>query len=126
MNDAVFQNILDSLGTVLPSKWEKVIFRADYTDGSYSMKFYVDYGNGDYIDCFKLGTPSKQQILSAFRSINKDIAVERQGLSAKEKWSVMTMAIEQSGKFKADFDYTDISKNIISYQTAWEKRYLGK
>ena len=124
MNEPVFQDIVNALSEILPPKWNRVIYRADYTAGSYSMKYYIDLGDGEYTDCFKLGTPSRQQIISTFRSIHKIIAADRQSLDEKGKWSVMTMMIDSSGKFKADFDYTDISENPISYQKDWEQRYL--
>ena len=126
MNETIFQSVVDGLRPILPEKWESVIYRADYTEGSYSMKYYVDFGDGKYIDCFKLEKLSKQQILATFRSINKTISTERQNLPDKERWSVMTMMIAPSGRFKTDFDYRDISENMISYQAEWEQRYLGK
>lgn len=125
MGDSIFQSIIDILTDILPAKWERLIYRADYAEGSYSMKYYVDLGDKKYTDCFKLGTPSKSQILATFRKLNTIIAPDRQTLSSKEKWSVMTIKIEPSGKFKADFDYTDISERPISYQESWEKKYLN-
>ena len=116
---------MDILADILPAKWERLVYRADYTEDSYSMKYYVDLGKKKYTDCFKLGTPSKSQILATFRKLNTIIAPDRQALSSKEKWSVMTIKIESSGKFKADFDYTDISERPISYQESWEKKYLN-
>ena len=124
MNDLMFQDIMDILADILPQKWARAVYRADYTEGSYSMKYYVDLGDGEYTDCFKLGTPTKSQVLSAFRAMNEKIITYRQSLSDKEKWSVLTMTVDSSGKFKADFDFTNISEIPVSYQTDWENRYL--
>lgn len=124
MNEKLFQIIFDKLQEVVPVKWNKIVFYAGYTKGSYSMKYYVDMGNGKYIDCFSLDGISNMQLMKLFVSIDKEIAEVRTKLEELEKWNVLTMIIDSNGSFKTDFDYNDISDNSISYKKDWKKRYL--
>lgn len=124
MDSKFFQDIYNRLEPVLPEKWEKVIFRADYTEGSYSMKFYVDFGDGVYVDCYSFSGISKSQLIKVFVTIDKVISPEREKLTKEKKWSVLTMIIDAKGDFKTEFDYSDISESSIEYQAKWEKKYL--
>ncbi|MBR4329994.1 MAG: DUF600 family protein, partial [Candidatus Riflebacteria bacterium] len=54
MNQAIYQTIFDKLQNYLPEKWNKLVFFAGYTDGSYSMKYYIEKGDNKYIDCFNI------------------------------------------------------------------------
>ena len=124
MNELNFQKIVDILQTVFPNKWVKVIFYAEYTSGSFSMKYYADLGNGTYVDCYSATDKSKAQFIKTFMAIDKEIAPVRKTLDEKQKWSVMTIKIEANGEFKAFFDYTNIEGNILQFHDEWEKKYL--
>lgn len=124
MDNEIFQKIYDVLADLLPVKWTKVIYRADYTEGSYGMKYYVAGDDGKFIDCYSLPGISRSQILQAFKEINKFLSPSRASLSEKDRWSVFTMIVSGDGSFKTDFDYTDISESAIAYMEEWEKKYL--
>lgn len=125
MDKEIFQGIYEKLSPVLPQDWKTVIFRADYTESSYSMKFYIDSGNGTYVDCYNLTNTSKTVLIKVFMAVDGIISAERRKLQEKDRWSVMTVIVSSDGKFKSDFDYRDISENMISYQDEWEKKYLA-
>ena len=124
MDNGIFQKVYDVLASLLPVKWQKVIFRADYTEGSYGMKYYVAGDDGRFIDCYSLPGVSRPQIIQAFKEINKTLSSSRTNLSEKDRWSVLTMTINADGSFKTDFDYADISESAIAYMEEWEKKYL--
>ena len=124
MNEQVFQDVFDKLQDVLPAGWKKVIFYAGYTDGSYSMKFYTDCGDGIFTDCFSFKEVGKAQLIKLFMDIDKVLGQERKELEQKSRWSVMTMIVDANGSMKTEFDYTDISENAIAYEQEWKKRYL--
>lgn len=124
MNSKLFQDIFDLLIDVLPENWEKLVFMAGYTEGSYSMKYYVQIGESDYIDCFKLGNIDNLQLLQLFIKLNNIISPERSSLQESEKWNVLSMTVDSDGKMKTDFDYTDISNDVITYEDEWKKKYL--
>lgn len=123
MNNDLYQNIFDVLVDVLPSDWNKVAFMAGYTKGSYSMKYYVKTENGDYLDCFEIGNIDNIQILELFMKLDKIISQERSSLK-EEKWNVISMVVDSTGKMKTDFDYSDISENMIEYENQWKQKYL--
>lgn len=125
MNEKLFQSIFDKINDVLPNQWNRVVFFAGYTKGSYSMKFYVDNGNGEYIDCFSLNNINKPQLIQLFISIDKIISQERNKIDEKNRWTVLSMIVDSNGIMKTEFDYVDISEKAISYEQDWKKKYLN-
>ena len=123
MSEIIFQSIFDKLQEVLPSSWEKVVFYASYTSGSYSMKYYVKNGI-ETIDCFSQPGVNKMQLVKVFMAIDKELAPVSKSLAPTELWSVMTMIVDGSGNMKTHFDYADISENVIEHTRNWEQQYL--
>lgn len=122
MKDIPYQDIFDTLQEVLPDDWRKVVFYAEYGENSYSMKYFVDTGNGEYTDCFKLKDISKQDIIKAFAVIDSKIMPVRRELSKKDTWSVMTIVIDDKGNFKADYEYS--SEGLTEHYEKWKEKYL--
>lgn len=116
--------IFNKLKKVLPPTWKRVAFFAGYTQGSYTMKYYVDDGKNGYVDCFKLNNVSKNAIIHTFTSIDKLIQSERDKLTQAQKWNVLSLFIDSSGNVTAKFAYDDISENAISYEEKWKEKYL--
>lgn len=124
MRDIPYQNIFNTLQGVLPDDWHKVVFYAQYGESSYSMKYFVDSGNGNYTECFKLKGINKRDIIKTFAAIDSQIMPIRKELSKKDTWSVMTFVVDDTGNFKADYEYNDISENSIEYYQNWKEKYL--
>lgn len=124
MKDIDYQKIADILKKVLPEEWSKTVFYAEYTTGSYSMKYYVDLGDGKYVDCYSLKQFSKIQLIRAWIEIDKEISEIRKELEENDKWSVLTIQIDRSGKFKADYDYDNHEEATITYHEKWKRQYL--
>lgn len=124
MNDSIFQTVFDYLQALLPEPWKKLVFYAGYPAGSYSMKFYVDSGNGYYIDCFNIPGLNKGQFVSTFVNINRVLSSERDKLPAPNRWNVFTMIVDSNGAMCTDFDYTNIDENAIDYERKWQEKYL--
>ena len=124
MKDISYQGLFNTLQEVLPDDWHKVVFYAQYGESSYSMKYFVDLGNGVYTDCFKLKDIPKRDIIKAFAVIDSHIMPIRKELSKKDTWSVMTLIVDNEGDFKADYEYEDISEDTIGYYQRWKEKYL--
>ena len=124
MIDIPYQSIFNTLQEVLPDDWHKVVFYAQYGENSYSMKYFVDSGDGKYTECFKLKGVSKRDIIKAFATIDSQIMPIRKELRIKDTWSVMTLVIDDEGNFKADYEYEDISEDSIGYYQRWKEKYL--
>ena len=87
------------------------------------MKFYV-YDGINTISCFDLKSHNKRKIVDTFISIDKELFKARDEMCKDDKWSVMTMIVDNTGHMKTDFDYTDISENSIEYMRSWEQKFL--
>lgn len=124
MEDKSFQKIFGVLEPVLPRHWKRLVLFAGYTQGSYTMKYYVKDDNDLYTDCFSQNVIGNAQLIKVFMNIDKIIKVERDKLDDKSKWSVMTMIVDADGNMKTEFDYSDISEDSIGYEQNWRKKYI--
>lgn len=124
MEDKSFQKIFGVLESVLPEHWKRLVLFAGYTQGSYTMKYYVKDDNDLYTDCFSQNVIGNAQLIKVFMNIDKIIKVERDKLDDKSKWSVMTMIVDADGNMKTEFDYSDISEDSIGYEQNWKKKYI--
>lgn len=124
MNEKIFQEVFDLLQDFLPQNWTKTILFAGYTDGSYTMKYYCRTGNGTYTDCFSFGGVSRADLIKLFINIDKILSKERALLDDGNKWSVMTMIVNDEGRMKTEFNYDDHSQDMLGYEKEWKKKYL--
>lgn len=124
MQEVMFQSVFNHLQEVLPVSWKKLIFYAGYTIGSYSMKYYIDDGDGHYIDCFQIMGMDKRRLSMVFTEIDQVLTRERNKQEATHRWNVFTMIVDSSGAMHVDFDYTNIDKNTFAYERQWQEKYL--
>lgn len=120
MQDSIYQQIYNEVDSFLPNKWSKLIVYIEYGDDSYNMSFYVT-AEEKTVKCFDLPYIDESKLMDAFSKIDKIISPER--ANEDKKWSNMTLIIEEDS-FKADFDYTDLSKGSFAYKREWKKKYL--
>lgn len=124
MNNSIFQNIFDKIQDYLPDNWQKMIFFAGYTNGSYSMKFYAKMEQGTCVDCFNIPGISKAKLIKLFMEIDQIIKKERDKLDENNKWTILTMSVDSNGKMKTNFDYYDHSKDMISFEKEWKDKNI--
>jgi len=124
MSETIYQDIFDLISDYLPAEWNKVVFYALYTSGSYTMKYYYRVGIGDYIDCFSSEIAEDREIINTFSKINNIISKERENLSINDRWNVFTMIVDATGKLSSKYDYNDYSENTIAFEQMWESKYL--
>ena len=124
MGEIDFQQLYEILDGVLPEAWIKVVFRAEYREGSYSMKYYVKDQTGNFIDCYNLQEITENDIINAYIEIDKLLYPERQKLDDDKQWSVLTFSIDSEGIFKTEFSYDDIDDKYFVYINEWKKKYL--
>lgn len=124
MEEKVYNTIFEKVVDFLPEDWKNMVFFAGYTEGSYTMKFYSENGNNEYVDCYKMPGASKVSLIKAFMDIDKVLAPQRKELGKDKAWTVLTMKVDSDGHVKADYDYEDHSENMVSFEKAWEAKYL--
>lgn len=125
MDEKIFQNVFDVISDFLPEGWNKMVFYAGYTAGSYSMKFYSKPEKGEYIDCFSIPGASKAKLVKAFMEIDKVLSKSRKELGDTNAWTVFSMSVDNNGKMKTDFEYDDHSEDMIAYEKKWAEVHLN-
>lgn len=124
MNGKMFQDVFDLLQDFLPQNWTEMVLFAGYTKGSYSMKYYCKIGNAAFIDCFHIGGVSRADLLKLFINMDKILSKERTLLDEENRWTVLTMIVDNEGKMRTEFDYNDHSEDMLAYEKEWKKKYL--
>ena len=120
MDEMIYQFIFDEISEITKINWERMVIYLEYGTASYSFVYYVK-SNGEYIQCFDVEGLSEDIILQKFRNIDSRVSQERKSC---DKWSTMTMTISDTGDFKVDFDYSDLSQGTYLYKKEWKKKYL--
>lgn len=123
MNDLIFQQMFDTVYSVIPEKWNKVIIYAEYGENSHSVNFYVNT-EGRYIDSYNLPGVGEKDRYRIFDEIDSVLRPERRKADSNMKWTVLTLIVDNEGRMKADFVYDDISENSIEFKMNWRKNYL--
>lgn len=124
MNNEMFQKIFDILQETMETDWFRIIFYAGYADNNYSMKYFVDAGEGRLRSCFEMPGFSMAEITKTFARMNNVISEERNKMGDQEKWTALTMIVDSTGEMKTFFDYTDLNENSIEYEKQWKKTYM--
>ena len=119
--DKEFQQLFDVLQEGISISWEKIVFYAAYFEDSYTMKFYV-LNNGKYMDCFDI--TDEDSLIYTFDSIDKILNPSRIAMSPNKRWKVLTMNVDNNGNMKSEFEYNDISDNMVEYFKNWKEKYL--
>ena len=108
----MLQGIASILEETLPEDWSKVVFYAEYAEGAFSIEYYV-------------AGVSRASLMKNFMAINKFIEPERAALKPEKRWGSMTLILHSNGKFKVDYDYSDMTENAYARKKAWKKKYLA-
>lgn len=123
MDKKVFQELFDKILPYLPEKWKALTFFAGYTEGSYSMNFYVRNSEDEYCDCFQLSTITRACIVKLFADINKVLVKERENMEKRDKWTILTMMVDSDGNMKTEFDYRNHAEDMIRCENEWKKKF---
>ena len=121
MNNAVYQEIFNEFAKYLPRGWEKLIVYLEYGMDSYTFSFYALL-NGNYVKCYDLPGIDEEALLVSYKKIDSIIS----GIRNKEvgEWTNMTMIVDNEGKMKSEFDYTDLMEEGYQFKKNWKKKYL--
>lgn len=116
-----FQTLLDKIVPFLPSGWKRLLVYLAKNEGVSDFKYYVDSGKG-FIECFYLeGFDIAEFSILAF-DVDDIFNDEWENLAKSERWSLMTMVVESSGRFEVDYGYDPIGEGLHQYYEEWKKR----
>ena len=122
MKESKFLEIAETLKSILPSNWEKVVLFGQIEESSYELFFYVKIEN-KYVQCFEL-EKTHEITRKDLRSIFKKLFNIFKPYQAQDKWTVCTFILSSRGKFSIKYDYEDLSDNLLKYKEDWKKKYL--
>lgn len=120
INNELYQKIFDEIDKYLPSEWNKLVAYFEYGEESYSFEFYVKVKE-TFIKCYDLPDVSEEDLFVSFKAIDKLIVPQRTG---NQKWTNMTMVVDNEGNMHTDFDYTDLNDCAYQYMKDWKSKYL--
>lgn len=124
MSEIEYQKVFEEIQKDLPNEWSRMVLFVAYTPGSYSMKYYYSVDGKTYTDCFSNPGVKIPYLITEFSKIDKIISENRKTLPIEKKWTVMTMLVESEGDFNVQYDYSDVSENMIEYEKKWKSKYL--
>lgn len=120
-----YQFIVENLQSIIPVQRKNVIFMAEYTSGSYSMRCFYDIGDGKYRDCMlRISEGAKVHLIKVYKDIDREIQNVRRELENDKLWYAITLKFDANGKFKVDYDYNQHDENAIEYIEKWKNKYL--
>lgn len=126
MNEKIYGIIANEILKITSSNWKEIIFYGEFGEGSYEFEYYVNLGDNKFVKCFNLKDVSMMDILNLFKNINNIISEERKKISKDKLWTNCTLKFNKEGRFKMDFDYTDLSQNSYVYHEVWKYKYLDE
>jgi hypothetical protein len=129
--EAVYTEIANKIVEMIPFEWSKLLLFSEVEEGANSIH-YVIYEketqelkeSESLINEYGISRKEEmKQSVQLSRLITKlSKAFEDEGL---EKWNLMTFILENTGKFKIDFEYVILEdSDVITRREAWEKKYL--
>ena len=103
-----------------------MVFYAEYPEDAFSIEYFAKTRTGKgYVKCFDIPGVSRSALLNDFIEIDKVITPEREALSPSKRWNAMTLVLQSNGKFRIDYDYSDVSDFAYTRKKEWKARYLA-
>jgi uncharacterized protein (TIGR01741 family) len=128
----LYGKIAENLNKTIPENWDKVIMYGEVSEGASEVFFnYYPVGSKESVyshnipDLFNVSEDEYRELL--LQLINnleelQDIFIQ----NGQEPWTNLTFILESNGKFKIDYDYTDLSEASPRKQHwIWNYKYLG-
>ena len=119
----MFQGVYNLISEHLPEGWVNLAIYYATSGTMFEFKYYVDSGKG-YVDCSNLKEYNENNFYKLAIDVHTFIKQTRNNLPENKRWSVFTMFVSSSGKFKTNFSYDNISKTYIEYRNNWEKQNI--
>ncbi len=129
--DLIYQEIANKFVDIIPAEWNKVLLFSEVEDDAISIHYVFYESDQNTLKTSdsltdEFGISRKERIMYSvelsrlIEKLNKAFAEE--GL---EKWNIITFILENTGKFKVDFEYLNLEESdVITRREAWEKKYL--
>ncbi|WP_257350208.1 antitoxin YezG family protein [Pseudalkalibacillus decolorationis] len=130
--EELYQNIGITLNDMIPEAWGKIALFAEFrSDLKRIFFYYIPSGKTDPVynlnvpDLYSINEEEYQelefQLYDYFTELWEEFRNQNQ-----EQWTNLTLTIDNTGDFKIDYNYEDLSE-VDSYeqQIIWEYKHLG-
>lgn len=136
MNDEqlgiLYQQIAEVVVDTIPEEWSSVYLYGEIVEGSQTAYFYYyPEGSDNPVyshDITELFTVSEREYSGKWHQL-VDLIQKLWGEfkdNDQELWTNLTLTLENTGKFKIDFNYDDLSNaDAHERKTIWKYKYLG-
>jgi len=129
--EAIYQELANKFVEIIPVKWDKLLFNSEVEEGAISTHYiFCESESKSFKDATSLtdeyGIDRKKR---KYYSVELSRIVKRLHQAfvneGQEKWNILTLILENDGRFKFDFEYVDLEEtSSIERRNVWEKKYL--
>ncbi len=128
----IYNKIANTLNETIPEQWYKVFLYGEINEDMQTAFFnYYPKGSNEAIygrDITELFEITEEEFNNQWDKLvaNLEELWNEFENNGQEVWTNLTFVLESSGKFKIDYDYTDLS-DASPYEghLIWDYKYLG-
>ncbi|BBW97519.1 antitoxin YezG family protein [Geobacillus icigianus] len=128
----LYHEIAEVVVDTIPEEWSKVYLYGEIVEGSRTAYFYY-YPEGsdkpvyshDIPEIFRVSEHEYSEKLNQLMDLTQKLWTEFKD-NTQEPWTNFTLILDNTGKFKIDFNYDDLSNaDLHERKTIWKYKYLG-
>lgn len=120
----LFQGIYEKIADYLPTEYEKLVFYAEHQSSAYKFEFFVFSNGTEWIKCYDLQDIELDDLLDSYEEINELITAVKEQDPVSNQWDILTITIDKSGRFSADYQYKDADFDEYQHNAIWRYKYL--
>jgi len=130
--EELYQRAPETLNDMIPVPWLKIYLYAEVNEDSRQVFFYF-YSEDKNKPIYSLDIVNEYNVEEEYIEKSEDELYEiftelwdEFEKQKQEKWTNLTLTLNNSGEFNIDYNYNDLSE-VDSYeqQIIWEYKYLG-
>jgi len=128
----IYIKIANTIDETIPEKWDKVFMYGEILEDVQKAFFYY-YPTGskepvyshDIPEIFDISEDEYDELWYKLLD-NLEALWNEFKNNGQEQWTNLTFVLESNGRFKMDYDYTDLSDaDDVERQSIWKYKYLG-
>ncbi|TYQ14662.1 UNVERIFIED_CONTAM: uncharacterized protein (TIGR01741 family) [Acetivibrio alkalicellulosi] len=128
----IYGKIAETLNETIPEEWDKVYVYGEILE-DVQKGFFNYYPKSSNLSVYSHDIPNLFEVSKdEYRKMWNQLLEDLEELwcefknNGQEQWTNLTFILENNGKFKIDYDYTDLSDADDSERhLIWNYKYLG-
>lgn len=130
--EKLYQQAANLVNEMIPEPWDKIYLYTEVSEDSRQVYFYY-YPEGQEIPIYSLDITDKYEINEDKFNELDDLLYdcftelwEEFKRNKQEVWTNLTFILDNTGKFKIEFGYEDLSEaDLYESKVIWKYKYLG-